>query len=229
MVNDVISYLEMCQREGLSLQKGMNFGIGKGYSVLLMSVQTNAPYKDRVEEGGTVIIYEGHNAPRTNSLTNPQTVDQPAMTRLRTLTENGKFFEAAIGFKRGIRSPENVRMYEKIRAGIWIYNGLFHLVDAWQEHDGKRTVYKFRLVAVVENEREAPSKQLPTQRQRIIPTEIKRTVWRRDQGKCVMCGSSEDLHFDHVLPFSKGGTSVSAENVQLLCVRHNLEKSNHII
>ena len=132
MTNDVISYLEMCQRESLSLQKGMNFGVGQDYSILLMSVQANAPYQDRVEEGGTIIIYEGHNAPRSSSLKNPQAVDQPALTRFGTLTENGKFLEAALDFKKGLRSPEPIRMYEKIRAGIWIYNGLFHLVDAWQ-------------------------------------------------------------------------------------------------
>jgi hypothetical protein len=31
-----------------------------------------------------------------------------------------------------------------------------------------------------------------------------------------------------VLPYSKGGTSIAAENVQLLCARHNLEKSDRI-
>ena len=98
-----------------------------------------------------------------------------------------------------------------------------------KELDGKRKVYKFRLIAVVENEQGYSSKQSPVQRRRIIPTEVKRNVWKRDEGKCVMCGSTDDLHFDHILPFSKGGTSVTAENVQLLCARHNLEKSDHII
>lgn len=229
MTNDILSYLEMCQREGLSLQKGMNFGVGGGYSILLMSVLANAPYQDRIEENGTVIIYEGHNAPRSNSLTNPQVIDQPALTRFGTLTENGKFLEAALGFKEGLRPPEQIRMYEKVRAGIWIYNGLFHLVDAWQEHDGTRRVYKFRLIAVVESEQESTSKPRPAQRRRIIPTEVKRNVWKRDKGRCVMCGSTEDLHFDHVLPFSKGGASTTAENVQLLCAHHNLQKSDHIV
>ena len=41
-------------------------------------------------------------------------------------------------------------MYEKLRSGIWSYNGLFHLVDSWQERSGPRTVFKFKLVAVVE-------------------------------------------------------------------------------
>lgn len=41
-------------------------------------------------------------------------------------------------------------------------------------------------------------------------------VWRRDGGRCVRCGSNEELAFDHIIPISMGGTS-SARNVQLLC------------
>ena len=42
--NEIISYIEMCQREGLSLQRGMNFHIGGRRSVILMSLRPNAPY-----------------------------------------------------------------------------------------------------------------------------------------------------------------------------------------
>jgi 5-methylcytosine-specific restriction endonuclease McrA len=35
--------------------------------------------------------------------------------------------------------------------------------------------------------------------------------------------------FDHILPLSKGGTSLKAENIQLLCARHNLSKSAKIL
>ena len=47
-------------------------------------------------------------------------------------------------------------------------------------------------------------------------------------GKCVKCASTTNLHFDHELPFSKGGTSLTAKNVRLLCMKHNLEKSAKI-
>ena len=36
------------------------------------------------------------------------------------------------------------------------------------------------------------------------------------------------LHFDHIIPFSKGGSSLVAENIQLLCVRHNIAKRDRI-
>ena len=54
-------------------------------------------------------------------------------------------------------------------------------------------------------------------------------VWKRDGGKCVICGASNELHFDHDVPFSRGGTSIAAANVQLLCARHNLEKRDSIV
>jgi 5-methylcytosine-specific restriction endonuclease McrA len=60
---------------------------------------------------------------------------------------------------------------------------------------------------------------------RLIPSEVKKEVWKRDKGQCVICGDKKNLHFDHDLPFSKGGTSLTAKNVRLLCVKHNLEKS----
>jgi hypothetical protein len=60
MANEIVSYLEMCQREGSSLQKGMNFRLGGDHSVILMSVRPNAPYRDRIEDDGETLIYEGH-------------------------------------------------------------------------------------------------------------------------------------------------------------------------
>lgn len=60
-----------------------------------------------------------------------------------------------------------------------------------------------------------------------IPEEVRHEVWRRDQGKCIKCGSSEKLEFDHIIPFSKGGSD-SARNIQLLCERCNREKTDKI-
>ena len=49
-----------------------------------------------------------------------------------------------------------------------------------------------------------------------IPDSVRLFVWQRDEGKCVRCGSSENLEFDHIIPVSKGGASTE-RNVQLLC------------
>jgi len=228
MGDNVISYIEMCQRERTSLQQGMNYGLGGNHSVILMSVRPNAPYRDHLEENGTTLIYEGHDMPKSAACPNPKLVDQPTHYSSGNPTQNGKFTMAALAAKSGSAAPERVRVYEKIKPGIWSYNGIFHLVDAWVERDSHRQVCKFKLIAVESDEDFDQPVRLDAQRRRVIPTHVKLTVWARDAGKCSMCGAVDELHFDHILPFAKGGTSLTAENVQLLCARHNLQKSDRI-
>lgn len=227
MSDEILSYLDMCGREGLSLQRGMNFRAGNGYSIILMSQRPNAPYRDVIKDDGQTLIYEGHDEPKSGNV-DPKAVDQPEFTRGGMLTENGKFSRAAREFKQRQASPERVRVYEKIRPGIWSYNGLFHLVDAWVESDGRRNVFKFELRAARDDSHETTPEDVDLEMTRLIPSSVKLEVWQRDGGKCVMCGATDNLHFDHVIPYSKGGTSLRAENIQLLCARHNLEKRDRI-
>jgi len=228
MENEIIPYLEMCQREGVNLQQGMNFRLGRKYSVILMSVRPNAPYRDAVVDDGATLIYEGHDVPRSDRSIDPKSVDQPEFTSGGQLTQNGKFHKAAQDFKKGGGPPETVRVYEKIRPGIWSYNGIFYLVDSWLEHDGHRKVFKFKLQATEdETSRMDPSQELSEPR-RVIPTHVKLEVWKRDRGKCVVCGATDELTFDHIIPYSRGGTSLSAKNIQLLCERHNIAKRDKI-
>jgi hypothetical protein len=217
--------MEMCTREGLSLQRGMNFRVAEDHSVVLSSHRPGAPYDDMLEENGTVLIYEGHDEPKTREVPNPKKVDQPLRVKSGKLTQNGYFHEAAQTFVRGEASYARVRVYEKIKAGIWSYNGLFSLVDSWTVTNGNRRVFKFKLHSIPDDEANSASieQQLIEQR-RIIPSHVKLAVWKRDGGACVSCGSKQNLHFDHILPYSKGGTSDSEENIQLLCMRHNIQK-----
>lgn len=231
MRGNIISYLEMCQEEGTSLQKGMNYRMNGRHTVILMSVRENSPYQDKIQEDGTVLIYEGHDEPKRKGIANPKTLDQPEYSKSGKPTENGKFHLAAQGFKAGRRGAEIIKVYEKIKTGIWSDNGFFHLVDSWQESDGSRKVFKFKLVAVENVEDESKPEAATEQeivRSRIIPSSVKLEVWKRDCGKCVECGATDELHFDHIVPYSRGGTSLKAENIQLLCARHNLQKSAKI-
>jgi deoxyribose-phosphate aldolase len=83
-----------------------------------MSLRPNAPYRDQVEQDGTVLIYEGHDQPNRAGQPNPKTVDQPATFPSGGLTENGKFHEAALAHRNGEKLPDVVRVYEKLKQEI---------------------------------------------------------------------------------------------------------------
>ena len=224
--------MTMCQREGASLQRGMNFRLTPTHSVVLMSTRPGAPYHDQIIDDGMTLIYEGHDEPKTVDCPRPKDIDQPQFSRSGTPTQNGKFHQAAQSHKAAGSSAEIVRVYEKIKKGIWSFNGAFALRDSWIERDceDRRNVFKFRLEVIEEPTglvQRPPSQNI--EHTRLIPAQIKLEVFQRDGGKCVECGASDNLHFDHLLPYSKGGTSLRAENIQLLCARHNLTKSDKLI
>jgi SAD/SRA domain/HNH endonuclease len=227
--NEVISYIEMCNREGLSLQRGMNFNAAKSHSIVLSSHRPGAPYNDVLEENGTVLIYEGHDEPRTKENPYPKQLDQPLETRSGRLTQNGQFHKAAQAYAHGKAEATRVRVYEKIKNGIWSYNGLFSLVDSWTETNETRRVFKFKLHSIPDDVTFFAAEQQAMEQRRIIPSHVKVAVWQRDGGVCVQCGSNQNLHFDHILPYSKGGTSDSSENIQLLCMRHNIQKGAQLL
>lgn len=225
---DVISYLEMCRVWNVSFQKGMYFRLRGPISVLLMSLRRDAVYQDQVEDNGKTLVYEGHDAPRYKGGPDPKQVDQPKTTPRGTPTQNELFYKAAQRFKNGEAPPEKVQVYEKVHAGIWAYNGVFELVDSWLQPSGARKVFKFKLKLVDAADPVSATPERDLEQTRLIPTSVKLAVWKRDKGRCCKCGSSDNLHFDHILPYSKGGSSLVAENIQLLCVRHNLEKHDKI-
>ncbi len=230
---DVIRYVDMTIAEGFSIQRGMNFNVsGRDYGIILMSVRNNAPYADRYEDNGTTIIYEGHDV-QSNYIqndSNPKDIDQPKLTPSGGLTENGRFYEAAKQRNHG-KPAKVIKVYEKIKSGIWVYNGYFLLANAWIEKIGNRNVFKFKLEMQEENIESTASaelNELELEHNRLIPTSIKVEVWSRDKGKCVNCGSTINLHYDHIIPFSKGGSSTTTANIQLLCARCNLRKHDNI-
>lgn len=56
-----------------------------------------------------------------------------------------------------------------------------------------------------------------------VAQDVKLLVWQRDSGRCIDCGSKENLEFDHIIPVSMGGAN-TARNLQLLCEGCNRRK-----
>ena len=72
-----------------------------------------------------------------------------------------------------------------------------------------------------------------TSTSRIINDKLRYQVLKRDNFKCCACGASPakdpsvELHIDHIIPWSKGGTT-TLDNLQTLCSKCNLGKSDTV-
>ena len=66
---------------------------------------------------------------------------------------------------------------------------------------------------------------------RTISGKTRLDVFERDDYRCQMCGRTVDdgikLHIDHIVPFSKGGSS-DMDNLQVLCHECNLAKHDRM-
>jgi hypothetical protein len=206
----------------------MNFRLRDSESIILMSLRVGAPYAEKVEDEGRILIYEGHDVARTAGVPYPKQMDQPERYPGGSQTQNGLFAEAAWKYKEGVAPPERVKVYEKIRSGIWVYNGLFELLDCWTEQTGGRRVFKFKLQAAAADHLHQFVDPPALDDNRLVPSWVKLEVWKRDQGRCAKCGTTSGLHFDHIIPYSKGGSSKDPANIQILCGRHNLAKHDNI-
>lgn len=227
--DDILSYREMCDIENVqTLQRGMNYRLNPSYSVILMSQRSNAPYKDKIYPDGISIEYEGHDVSKTSYDYNPKNEDQLEKLPSGKLTQNGLFIDAIRKYKECNVNPEPVKVYEKIMPGVWSLKGYFDLIEYRVVRDENRNVFRFLLRLSEKQFAHDEENNIELNHTRLIPSEVKKEVWKRDGGKCVICGSIENLHFDHELPFSKGGTSLTAKNVRLLCMKHNLAKSAKI-
>ena len=64
-------------------------------------------------------------------------------------------------------------------------------------------------------------------RRKSLTNAVMQEVWIRDGGKCIECGSMDDIEFDHMIPFSKGGSS-TPDNLRILCRKCNRSRGNRI-
>ena len=117
---------------------------------------------------------------------------------------------------------------------VFLFKDRFYVVEGtytWEEarllvledYDKERKKFE-RLKLLYDSEKvKEDSKSRPP-----IPEEVKIAVWRRDNGRCVKCGSQENLEYDHIIPVSKGGSNTS-RNIQLLCEKCNRQKRDNLV
>ena len=79
---------------------------------------------------------------------------------------------------------------------------------------------------LIEQEPEKTQKSFDDRKaSRYISDAVRLEVFTRDNGRCKRCGRQDMLEYDHLVPYSQGGSS-EAENIELLCRRCNRRKSN---
>jgi len=218
MVEEILSYDEMCTRENTRLIKGINFNLGDMYSIVLMSRTPDAPYHDTFNEDDTILTYEGHDVPKTGDV-DPKSVDQPERTPNGTLTQNGKFHEAAQQFQQGDRTAERVKVYEHLEE-YWVYRGFFLLTDSSYLSDGTRNIFKFTLTAMDETQHTAKVLD-DIHKRKIIPIRILMSVLDKFGLKCYRCGNTNNLSF-----ILTDVNSITDDNVKIVCNEHILNNTN---
>lgn len=90
-------------------------------------------------------------------------------------------------------------------------NILNMLMDQWLEKNDPEK----KVVRLLKKE------SLHYEQARYIPAHIKKEVWMRDKGECVICKSKYKLQIDHIHAFAEGGET-QTKNLRLLCANHNL-------
>lgn len=71
------------------------------------------------------------------------------------------------------------------------------------------------------------AKKLADGPSRHITRDVRQRVWTAYGGQCADCQAKDYLEFDHIIPVAKGGSN-DESNVQLLCRKCNLSKSDNI-
>jgi len=135
------------------------------------------------------------------------------------------------GLGRGLPALKLVVTSQQELEDLILYIKAFELFAPLPELKANPEVEEYELITkeslVRADESIMPKTQPVKPRRKAIPRVVQREVWQRDGGKCVECNSKAKLCFDHIVPFSKGGSN-SVRNLQLLCESCNLSKGNKI-
>jgi len=117
-----------------------------------------------------------------------------------------------------------------------IIGGYAHICDMCEKDDGRPTLYwkerdfdlcyecleKLYLYHNFISDKDEEKMGIKVIR-KTISEELRNKIFKRDGYKCKKCGRKEDLTIDHIIPFSKGGTT-EINNLQTLCKKCNRKK-----
>ena len=125
-----------------------------------------------------------------------------------------------------------------IREDILVCGGDAHQCDCCGEVDGRPTLYwkeqdfdlcheclsdlYFKYVC----ESQKQGEKIIVKR-RNVPEKLREKIFERDGRCCVDCGSMEGIQLDHIVPFSKGG-STHELNLKTLCRVCNQKKKDSV-
>lgn len=198
----IVSAAELIAREGVNIQKGMNFrDKGPLLSVLLVLARSEG-FRDQWHPDTDTYEYHGHDSTTQEG----EHLDQVLMYEGGRLSDNGKFYKAAHDFKSGVRADAlQVQVYEKLGPGVWFDKGIFNILNAAHISEHGRKVFKFDLQPLRSGSARVDEAE------RMISAATKAAVWQRDDGRCTACRSEMDLYF-----IGNGG----AESTRLACTEH---------
>ncbi|GAA4443542.1 HNH endonuclease signature motif containing protein [Novipirellula rosea] len=127
-------------------------------------------------------------------------------------------YAQSVNFRNVISLWGDAKQINFQQTGKPVWSFRMHHSDPW-------LLLIFRKAVQLANQTATRTSDVATSRH--IPRQVRQRVWQRYGGQCADCGARDYLEFDHIIPVAKGGSNLDA-NIQLLCRRCNLKKSDHI-
>jgi hypothetical protein len=141
----------------------------------------------------------------------------------------GRWNDAQVEAWRDQQRQDPVCLRREGRRSLWWFRGRFYWDDDGHSAEdvkalalerARRDERKLKSArSLMKGEESGLTRRLP------ISPEMMRAVIERDGRRCVLCGATENIQFDHILPIALGGAT-SAENLQILCADCNHAKSD---
>ncbi len=212
MPTSILSMNELLAREGINLQKSMNFREEPLLSVFLVLPRDGDADKDTWDSTTGIYTFLGHDSTTVDA--GGKSPDQLLMYADGRVTENGKFYKAANEYVDRMRKlPLEIQIYEKLDPGVWFDKGIFELVGVSHEKKDERTVFSFKLQP---SQTDAAYFDTTLLKERMLPAGVKANLWAKGSGRCSECGSEKSLRFVSQI-------TDTGEILSLICAPHRGE------